>query len=404
MTIMNNYRILLSLVLFWVLILASNIFAEKKAIYIKPFGLVQGLPANDPAGNHIKDYISEKIIEQGTFFITSDDEVRQVIAQEELRMSLDGCYDDACIKKLMENIKTDYIVYGTVSIVDGLFYVTAKILDRSSGRIELSRVKTLKFRNRDHLEDVSKIIGIYLITDDNSAIQKFEAEEKEREYAWKENEGRGDTVVGRRKNIETRSSLFRIGYGRPSMDSSTIKNGMTIESAPSEKPFEVMLDWFPLTFRSSRGNGFDIMIRGSIRDFGAGAQKNLVNKKLVLKDQTVPVIAEYDLEAIGGFLGGRYITGFYNLGILWQMYAGGAYQYLQIKEDASPPQGGAVMPYELEANTYGMVGFLGVEIGLSPNFAVFLECSYGRHPVGYAKVNMEGFSYQGGIALRTSFL
>jgi hypothetical protein len=401
---MNNYRILLSLILFWVLIFASTTYAEKKAIYIKPFGIVQGLPANDPAGNHIKDYISEKIIEQGTYFITSDDEVKQVIAQEELRMTLDGCYDDACIKKLMENIKTDYIVYGTVSNVEGLFYITAKILDRSSGRIELSRVKTIKFRNRDHLEEVSKSIGIFLITDDNSAIRKFEEEEKEREYAWKENEGKGDTVVGRRKNIETRSSLFRIGYGRPSVVSSTIQDGMAIETAPSGKAFEVMIDWFPLTFRSPRGNGFDIMVRGSIRSFGYGDKANLTNKKLLLKDQTMPVIEDYTLEAIGGFLGGRYITGFYRLGMLWQMYAGGAYQYLQIKEDASPPQGGAVMPYELEANTYGLVGFFGMEIGLSPNFAVFLECSYGRHPVGYAKVNVEGFAYQGGITLRTSFI
>ncbi|TAL38983.1 MAG: hypothetical protein EPN93_02585 [Spirochaetes bacterium] len=384
------------------LLLTLPSLADKKAIYIKPFGIVQGIPLTDPVGNHIKDYISEKIIEQGTFFITSDDEVKQVIAQEELKMSLDACYDDACIKKLMENIKTDYIVYGTVSNVDGLFYITAKILDRSTGRIELARVKTVKFRERDYLEEVSKLMGSFLITGDASGIARFEAEEKEREYAWRAGEGKSGVVAGRRKNIESRTSLLRVGYCRTAIVSSTLEKGMAIESMPPEDAYMIVIDWFPATFRSPLGNGFDLMLRISHRTYGNGT--NLTNKKMVLEDKLFPALEDYSLVATGGFLGGRFIGGYYRLGILWQGYAGAAFQYQNFVETATPPKGPGVKSYEFSKNTYGVVGFAGIEIAFAPNFAVFVEGSRGYHPIGYAKVNVEGFSYSGGVTLRTSFL
>jgi hypothetical protein len=384
------------------LLLALPSLAEKKAIYIKPFGIVQGIPLTDPAGSHIKDYISEKIIEQGTYFITSDDEVKQVIAQEELKMSLDACYDDACIKKLMENIKTDYIVYGTVSNVDGLFYITAKILDRSTGRIELARVKTIKFRERDYLEDVSKALGAFLVTGDTSGITRFEDEEKEREHAFRANEGKGVVVAGRRKNIETRSTLLRVGYGRPSIVSSTMDKGMAQSTIAPEDANMETIDWFPVTFRSLRGNGFDIMLRLTHRDFGTAT--NLVNKRMVLKDKTIPAIKEYDIQVMGGFLGGRFIGGFYRLGMLWQGYAGLAVQYLKVAELAQPPNGPGVHNYSVEEASYGYVGFAGIELAITPNFAIYIEASRGNHAVGYAKVNIEGFAYSGGVTLRTSFL
>lgn len=136
--------------------------APNKSIYIKSFVVQVGLSKTDPIGERIKDYISEEIISRGGYSLTSDEEVKQVMTQEEIQMSLETCYDDACIKKLMESLRTDYIVYGNVSFEEGRYHITAKMLDRSSGTVKLARVKSLQFKDKNKLKMASADLANYL--------------------------------------------------------------------------------------------------------------------------------------------------------------------------------------------------------------------------------------------------
>jgi hypothetical protein len=163
-------------------LLASPLFAAVKTIYIKPFTMIEGFKRTDPVGNLVKDYVSEYIIEnfKNKYAIISDDEVRQVLAHEELRMTLDACYDDACMKQLMKSIKTDYMIYGTVSFTAGKHIITIKMLDRSGGDVRVGRVKTLDFKNRLKLKMASKDLAAYVISGKEIDMENYiEADEKE---------------------------------------------------------------------------------------------------------------------------------------------------------------------------------------------------------------------------------
>jgi len=137
--------------------------AANKSIYIKPFSIENGIQETDSIGVRIQNYISEDIIDKGGYSLTSDEEVKQVILQEELRMSLDVCSDDSCIKKLMESIRTDYIIYGNVSFEDSQYHITAKMLDRTDGVVKLSRVKSLSFKDKGKIRMVCTDLANYLI-------------------------------------------------------------------------------------------------------------------------------------------------------------------------------------------------------------------------------------------------
>ncbi len=162
-----------------VLVSAQALSAAPKTIYIKPFSLVKGLPATDPAGNLVKDYVSEAIIEMGGFAIISDDEVKQTLQQEELRMSMDICYDDACMKQLMQSIQTDYIIYGTIALDEGRYTITAKMLDRSGGTVQLARVKTLEFKGKKRIKVASHDLAAYMVKEKSIRMERYAGEESE---------------------------------------------------------------------------------------------------------------------------------------------------------------------------------------------------------------------------------
>lgn len=154
-------RTLLTILLLFIISLQLNA-AGKKSIYIRTFKTGQGLKAEDPVGERIKDYISEVISESGDYTIISDDEVKQIIEQEELQMAVDACSDEECIKTLMKSLRTDYIIYGTVSILGGKYHLTAKIIDRAGDTIKLARVKTLIFRDENKMRMASVDLARYL--------------------------------------------------------------------------------------------------------------------------------------------------------------------------------------------------------------------------------------------------
>jgi hypothetical protein len=134
------------------MLVSLSAYAANKTIYINQFVKLEGFSKTDPIGDRIKDFISEAIIANGGYSMTSDEEVKQVMKQEEIRMSLDTCNDDACVKQLMESLRTDLIIYGTVSFEDNRYHITAKILDRSGGTVKLARVKSLQFKDKDKIK------------------------------------------------------------------------------------------------------------------------------------------------------------------------------------------------------------------------------------------------------------
>lgn len=137
--------------------------AEYKSIYIREFSIGKGLKKDDPAGNRIKEYISETVIEDGGFSIISDDEVKQILKQEEIKMAIDSCSEDACIRKLMKSIRTDFIIYGNIGFDNGSYNVTAKLLDRAGDVIKLARIKTLSFKDVKKIKMASVDLANYLI-------------------------------------------------------------------------------------------------------------------------------------------------------------------------------------------------------------------------------------------------
>ncbi|TAL35230.1 MAG: hypothetical protein EPN93_11040 [Spirochaetes bacterium] len=378
--------------------------AARKTIYLKPFAVVQGLPAADPAGSLMKDYISEEIIAAGQFTITSDDEVRQVIAAEELKMSLDACYDDACIKKLMESIKTDYIIYGNVSFLDGKFYITAKILDRTSGNIVLARVKTLKFRMRDSMGRCAQALGAFLVDGREDSIREFEQWIAEHET----DQAEPVRVIGRKDNILTRASLFRLGYGFSTIADKEVSN---LYDSPLAN---IVLDGFLWRERDRNGNGLDVYMRGTIHMTNWNHDKLAAYKDL---NPNIPVTATApdDDSATLGFLGigpgVRYIYGSYFKGIQCQGYILAAYQLTLLVSGSQMDykDGSSVKSAANDidkTSPKGVVGGVGLEVSFSPAIGAFVELAYGYNQVkAWGKTrNLDGRSVFFGLTLRSSYL
>lgn len=164
------------IIIFCIFYISLKAFASDKTIYIKHFAKSEGFSSTDPIGERLKDYISEVIISKKGYTLTSDEEVRQVMSQEELSMSLDTCYDDTCVKKLMESIRTDYIIYGTVSLEEGRYYITAKMLDRTSGTIKLARVKSLQFKNKNKMKMAATDLANYLMDGKDIEMRHYDDE------------------------------------------------------------------------------------------------------------------------------------------------------------------------------------------------------------------------------------
>ncbi len=351
--------------------------AARKTIYIKPFAIVQGLPAKDTAGDLVKDYISEEIIATGSYSITSDDEVKQVIEQEALKMSLDACYDDACIKKLMESIKTDYIIYGNISLVDGKYFITAKILDRTSGRVVLARVKTIKFKKRDYMERGSKALGEFLITGSQDSLRDFQDYLDERDTEKDE----PSRLVGWKSNVVGRAPLLRIGsgYSRPGDND--------ISDIYKDQYLNLLFDLFLWRERDARGNGFDFFVRGIARAYESD-----------MPNPTDYFMSPSEMGYVGLGGGARYIRGLYRFGILWQAYVSAAYQYIWVRNDET---------YSISDSPFGIWGGLGIEIGFSPYFGVFGEADYGYNPVRINELdgprNLVGKSFLFGASFRTAY-
>jgi len=383
--------------------------AARKTIYLKPFAVVQGLPAADPSGTLIKDYISEEIIAAGAYTITSDDEVRQVIESEELKMSLDACYDDSCIKKLMESIKTDYIIYGNVSFLEDKFYITAKILDRTSGAIVLARVKTLKFRMRDNMERASKALGEFLVGGKDEKVKEFESWIAQHE-ADREAPGRTrPEVTGRKDNIITRGALFRLGYGF-----STIRDKEVSELYDSPM-INLVFDTFLWRGRNRDGNGLDFFIRGTMHMTNWNHDKIAVYKELnpdIPADATAPNDDSSTLGLLGIGPGIRYIKGAYFWGIQCQLYLLAAYQYTVLISGSEVNYTTNVGTMERTKNDIdtsspvGFVGAAGLEVSFSPFVGAFVEIAYGYNQINaWGKTrNLDGRSMFVGFTLRSSFL
>jgi hypothetical protein len=380
--------------------------AARKTIYLKPFAVVQGLPAADPSGTLIKDYISEEIISAGTYTIVSDDEVRQVIASEELKMSLDACYDDSCIKKLMESIKTDYIIYGNVSFLDEKFYITAKILDRTSGTIVLARVKTIKFRKRDNMERGSKALGDFLVEGRDERVKEFESwivsHETDREQSTRE------VITGRKDNILTRAALFRIGYGFSTISDS---QAGTLYDSPM---FNAVFDTFLWRDRNRDGNGFDIFMRATMHATNWNHDK-IAQYKELNPDIPATATAPDDTSSTLGFLGMgpgiRFIKGTCFLGVQLQVYVLAAYQYtIRVSGSEMEYKMGDELrgvPNDIDrATPIGCVGAAGLELSFSPYVGAFAELAYGYNQFkAWGKTrNLDGRSVFMGLTLRSSFL
>lgn len=138
----------------------SITYAEERIIYIKPFSVVGSVSLSPAIGMHAKDYITEVILSKGGYIIISDEEVTKVLEHEQIKMLVDTCDDDSCMKKMMEKIDADYILYGNISKEKNNFIITTKLLDRRTG--SLSKLKTLEVSEETMLKPAFRDIGLFL--------------------------------------------------------------------------------------------------------------------------------------------------------------------------------------------------------------------------------------------------
>ncbi len=141
---------------------------SKKLIFVKNFVNDGGMSDVEALkygkdGKDVKDYVSEAIIGTGLYRIKKDVEALNILKASKQEKML-GCDDDKCMRQIMQTIKTDLLIYGSVRKDGDVLVIKGKILDRSGARIELARVKTIRVRDMGAIPSISKNLGLYLIS------------------------------------------------------------------------------------------------------------------------------------------------------------------------------------------------------------------------------------------------
>ncbi len=228
-------------------------------------------------------------------------------------------------------------------------------------------------------------------------------------------------ITGRKENIVSRASRIRFALGV--YQDFTDEDLNTIYSR-RQVPSPIFIEFDILRNRDAKGNGFDFFTRLTVKAFNwdrAKLDKFRYLNKNIPSDPNDPSNSNitYDPNDMTGSTffyfglsgGVRYITGAYLGGILWQGYAGLAYQVIRTGNDA-------IYLYDKTKNSsfktsgqsytspFGVLGCTGIEISFSSYVGIFTEITMGYNPVRmWGKTrNIEGVSVYYGATLRTSYL
>lgn len=142
-------------------IVDEGVALEGKKIVIRELKIEHGLSPFERVGKKIKDYVSEILLENG-YLITPDDEI--IRAEEKLKFTSDCFfmkYDNRCLRKILTITKSDFIVYGTISLENEMYLLTVKMMNRAG---DILRYKTFQFTDKNNIRAHSQQIADYIKT------------------------------------------------------------------------------------------------------------------------------------------------------------------------------------------------------------------------------------------------
>ncbi len=384
--------------------------SRSKMVYVRDFNIEEGYAANDQIKYRVREIIQEVFQRDNRYEITADDDIAVVIEQEEKAMSIAKCTSDACIRKLMEKINAEVVVFGRVRKINDYTYITARYMDRSSGVPRVSKIRTIKYRHDDYLEKGVRALGEYLVTGDDDSIDDFmdsvynrEEEERYRERRDEErkrvsdNENRYREMVvraaeERRMQIVSRSPQLRFGYAfYHSIADEKVDQYFTEQSG-------FFLDWIiRITDDVNEPFKWDYFTRFFYKRFQMN-DASLDPNGLVGKD----VVSPSEASMYGFDMGFRFKTGRYFMMTAFDLYVLGAARYQHYTEKA-PDTFDKSNEIEVSFHSLGLYAGAGVEMAFFQNVGIFVEYNIGYTPVGDSEINVEGHQVYGGVTLRTTY-
>ncbi len=380
-----------------------------KLVYIQDFVMEEGFPATDTVGKDIKNLLVEVFQAKTSYEITEDQTVEAVLEEEQRAQGLNKCSDEACMRALMERIDSELMVYGRVKKVDGKFHITAKMLDRSTGVARLSRIRTLKFKYEDMFERAIRALGLYLVSGDNDAVEKFNEKVNDREENEElilktseiENKMQEKRLQAEKKVREaaeewktsmlSRSPQLRVGYGAL----------VTTKEPEFDKYYKDRSAYFVdlivrMNTRVEAVPKYDMYYRLFYK--GMRMSDSSVEGGIMFEDP----VTKGKADMYGADWGLRVRWGTYFMMTSFDFYVLGAVRGQYYREEAPDPLD-AKKTLKIELYSIGGYGGAGVEVAFFKNLGFFVEFNTGYTPVGDKKANLEGNQLYCGVTLRSDY-
>jgi hypothetical protein len=203
----------------------------------------------------------------------------------------------------------------------------------------------------------------------------------------------------REEAIVSRAAMMRAGYGF----------GTNLGYDHWDNKHLFSLEYLPGRYRNAHGNGFDTLARVKMHyleqtgDSSAEGLRDLTRETLV---PGINVIHSVEMKHVGIGFGGRYVHGWYFLGVLWQGYMSALLQYSNVSIWYEGEDTAVFQTYEnsISKSALGVVSSLGVEMGLTRYVGLYIEISGGYVPVFAATRTIEEPSVLFGVVWRMSYL
>lgn len=201
----------------------------------------------------------------------------------------------------------------------------------------------------------------------------------------------------RQEGIVSRAAKLRAGYGF----------GTDLGYGHWDNKHIFNLEYFPTSYRNARGNGFDTVARVKMHYL----QQNHNSSSDAFRDWTGEdwvtagyAVEELKVKHLGLGFGGRYIYGWYLLGVLWQGYVSALLQYSSVDVWYQMYDGMDRYRRSFNKTSIGVVSSLGIEFGLTRYVGLYVEVSGGYVPVFKATRTIEEPSVLFGAVWRMSYL
>ena len=164
----------------------------KITVSVLEFKVQGNIPLKD-AGKIVSEQIESNLVKTGNFLVTERALLNKIL--EEQKLSAVGMVDDKTAVRLGKLCGAQKIITGTVSGISGKYYISAKIIDTTTGEIE--KVVSTEFKNIRNLPDESSYIVRLLFKDKNNGKEQVKGNlinENDLVAFWPMREGNGSII------------------------------------------------------------------------------------------------------------------------------------------------------------------------------------------------------------------